>query len=100
MSQKADERRWITLTAETIFDAVKEAGVRALVSAGWGGLGGTEIPEGVFILEGEAFAGLAENARLRPGNVPHDWLFADGRVSAVCHHGGKSLCTTHPSSES
>ena len=22
------------------------------------------------------------------GNVPHDWLFADGRVSAVCHHGG------------
>lgn len=23
-----------------------------------------------------------------PGNIPHDWLFADGRVSAVCHHGG------------
>ena len=22
------------------------------------------------------------------GNVPHDWLFAEGRVSAVCHHGG------------
>jgi len=28
-------------------------------------------------------------ARLTPGNVPHDWLFADGRVSAVCHHGGE-----------
>ncbi len=24
------------------------------------------------------------------GNIPHDWLFADGRVSAVCHHGGRS----------
>ena len=22
------------------------------------------------------------------GNVPHDWLFAEGRVSAVVHHGG------------
>jgi hypothetical protein len=33
--------------------------IRALISAGWGGLGGIEIPEHVFIL----------------GNVPHDWLF-------------------------
>ena len=24
------------------------------------------------------------------GSIPHDWLFADGRVSAVCHHGGES----------
>jgi sterol 3beta-glucosyltransferase len=23
-----------------------------------------------------------------PGNIPHDWLFAEGRVKAVCHHGG------------
>jgi sterol 3beta-glucosyltransferase len=59
---------------ETIFDAVKKAGVRALVSAGWGGLGGTTIPDEVFILE---------------GNIPHDWLFADDRVTAVCHHGGE-----------
>jgi len=22
------------------------------------------------------------------GNIPHDWLFAEGRVKAVCHHGG------------
>ncbi|WVF67372.1 hypothetical protein IAT40_002127 [Kwoniella sp. CBS 6097] len=58
---------------KTIFDAVKAAGVRALVSAGWGGLGGCEVPENVFILK---------------GNIPHDWLFAEGRVSAVCHHGG------------
>jgi UDP:flavonoid glycosyltransferase YjiC (YdhE family) len=43
-----------------IFSAVKKAGVRALVSKGWGGLGGTD--------------------------VPHDWLFQ--YVSAVVHHGG------------
>ena len=27
------------------------------------------------------------------GNIPHDWLFAEGRVSAVCHHGGEPLVT-------
>ncbi|KAI8962520.1 glycosyltransferase family 1 protein [Daldinia sp. FL1419] len=56
----------------TIFDAVAETGVRALVSKGWGGLGADSvgIPDGVFML----------------GNVPHDWLFQ--HVSAVCHHGG------------
>lgn len=32
---------------------------------------------------------IASDAMLtRPGNIPHDWLFADGRVKAVCHHGG------------
>ncbi|KAK2029952.1 glycosyltransferase family 28 domain-containing protein [Colletotrichum zoysiae] len=56
----------------TIFDAVHQTGVRALVSKGWGGLGAEDVglPEGVFML----------------GNVPHDWLFK--HVSAVCHHGG------------
>ena len=55
-----------------IFEAVKKAGVRALVSKGWGGLGTDElgVPDGVFML----------------GNVPHDWLFE--HVSAVVHHGG------------
>ena len=56
--------------SEIIFKAVEKAGVRALVSAGWGGLGGVSIPSNVFIL----------------GNVPHDWLFE--KVSAVVHHGG------------
>jgi len=55
---------------ETIFSAISKSGVRALVSAGWGGIGGVSVPPNVFIL----------------GNVPHDWLF--GKVSAVCHHGG------------
>ena len=55
-----------------IFEAVRKAGVRALVSKGWGGLGADElgVPEGVFMLD----------------NVPHDWLFK--HVSAVVHHGG------------
>ncbi|EKG18197.1 UDP-glucuronosyl/UDP-glucosyltransferase [Macrophomina phaseolina MS6] len=57
---------------KTIFDAVKKAGVRALVSKGWGGFGADQIgiPDGVHML----------------GNVPHDWLFK--HVSCVVHHGG------------
>ena len=38
---------------ETIMEAVKKSGVRALVSAGWGGLGGADVPDEVFILEGK-----------------------------------------------
>jgi UDP:flavonoid glycosyltransferase YjiC (YdhE family) len=55
-----------------IFEAVEKAGVRALVSKGWGGIGADEmgIPESVFML----------------GNIPHDWLFQ--HVSCVVHHGG------------
>jgi hypothetical protein len=53
-----------------IFTAVKNLGIRALVSKGWGGIGGDEVPEGVHLL----------------GNVPHDWLFP--KMSAVVHHGG------------
>ena len=55
-----------------IFSAVEKAGVRALVSKGWGGLGKGDIdpPRGIYML----------------GNVPHDWLFQ--RVSCVVHHGG------------
>lgn len=56
---------------QIIFDAVEEAGVRAVVAKGWGGLGGEEgVPEEVFMLE----------------NTPHDWLFPKCR--AVIHHGG------------
>lgn len=54
-----------------IFSAVKMAGVRALVSKGWGGLGDKDnTPDNIFMLE----------------NTPHDWLFP--RVKAVVHHGG------------
>lgn len=55
-----------------IFKAVQAAGVRALVSKGWGGLGADElgVPDEIYML----------------GNVPHDWLFR--HVSCVVHHGG------------
>ncbi|KAL3421045.1 glycosyltransferase family 28 domain-containing protein [Phlyctema vagabunda] len=53
-----------------IFEAVKMAGVRALVSKGWGGLGEDNVPENIYMLD----------------NTPHDWLFP--RVTAVVHHGG------------
>lgn len=54
-----------------IFNAVEKAGVRALVSKGWGGLGDEgNTPDNIYMLE----------------NTPHDWLFP--RVSAVVHHGG------------
>lgn len=54
-----------------IFKAVAKAGVRALVSKGWGGLGDEDnTPSNIYMLE----------------NTPHDWLFP--RVSAVVHHGG------------
>lgn len=54
-----------------IFEAVKIAGCRALVSKGWGGFGSNaDCPDNVFMLD----------------NTPHDWLFP--RCSAVVHHGG------------
>jgi len=68
-------------------EAVKESGVRALVSAGWGGLGGADVPDEVFILKGPSTF-LCLSSQLITGNIPHDWLFAEGRVKAVCHHGG------------
>ncbi|KZV82173.1 glycosyltransferase family 1 protein [Exidia glandulosa HHB12029] len=55
-----------------IFEATRAVGVRALVSSGWSNLGNVDVPPHVFLL----------------GNVPHDWLFAEDRVSAVVHHGG------------
>ncbi|TKA70441.1 hypothetical protein B0A49_06644 [Cryomyces minteri] len=55
-----------------IFNAIRLASVRALVSKGWGGLGAHEVgkPDEVFML----------------GNIPHDWLFE--HLSAVVPHGG------------
>ena len=55
---------------QMIFDAVKLAGVRALISKGWGGLGAENVPENIYLLE----------------NTPHDWLFP--KVRACVIHGG------------
>ncbi|KAM0207609.1 hypothetical protein ACHAQD_011963 [Fusarium lateritium] len=53
-----------------LFKAISIAGVRAIVSKGWGGVGAGDVPDNVYLI----------------GNCPHDWLFE--RVSAVVHHGG------------
>ncbi|MTE17662.1 glycosyltransferase [Streptomyces sp. TRM43335] len=53
---------------ELVTAAVKRAGVRAVVQAGWAGLSG----RGADILT--------------VGDVPHDWLFP--RTAAVVHHAG------------
>ncbi|KAI1101553.1 glycosyltransferase family 1 protein [Jackrogersella minutella] len=55
---------------EMIFEAVRLAGVRALVSKGWGGLGQVNVPENIYMLD----------------NIPHDWLFP--KVRACIIHGG------------
>lgn len=60
----------IALT-QLILDAVEISGVRAIISKGWGSVGGgDDISDDVYFI----------------GNCPHDWLFQ--RVSAVVHHGG------------
>ncbi len=54
-----------------VFGAVEKAGVRAVISKGWGDMGkGMEIPDSIMLID----------------NVPHDWLFP--RVRACVHHGG------------
>ncbi|KIW01832.1 uncharacterized protein PV09_06683 [Verruconis gallopava] len=55
---------------QLLLEAVKLAGVRAIVSKGWGGVGSGDIPKNIYLI----------------GNCPHDWLFK--QVSAVVHHGG------------
>lgn len=58
------------LTTKLVLEAVERAGVRALLSSGWAGLGDTDLPDTVHVV----------------GDVPHEWLFA--RTRAVVHHGG------------
>jgi UDP:flavonoid glycosyltransferase YjiC (YdhE family) len=64
-----DDPKRLTLL---LLEAVHQAGVRAIISQGWGELGSEDlvIPPTVHLL----------------GNCPHDWIFA--KVSCVVHHGG------------
>ena len=57
-------------TTELVLGAIRDANVRAVLLAGWGGL---------TSLEGERDVYCAPS-------LPHDWLFP--RVRAVVHHGG------------
>jgi sterol 3beta-glucosyltransferase len=55
---------------EVIIAALAAAGLRGILSRGWGGLTDIDFPEHVHVVD----------------DVPHDWLFP--RVAAVVHHGG------------
>ena len=57
-------------TLSIVLEAVRMAGVRAVLATGWGDVG-TICQKDVFVVQ---------------GYVPHDWLFR--HVSAVVHHGG------------
>jgi vancomycin aglycone glucosyltransferase len=63
-------------TTRVLLDAATQVGVRAVVSAGWAGLGGGALPEGVTVI----------------GSVSHAALFP--RVAAVVHHGGAGTTTS------
>ncbi len=54
---------------ETVADAVRAAGVPAVLATGWGGIAPAESPD-LFVID----------------QAPHDWLFP--QVRAVVHHGG------------
>jgi sterol 3beta-glucosyltransferase len=56
--------------ARVVLEAVRLAGVRAVLVTGWGGLAAADLPPGVFTID----------------QAPYDWLFP--RVAAVVHHGG------------
>jgi UDP:flavonoid glycosyltransferase YjiC (YdhE family) len=55
---------------DIVLEALARTGQRGLLLKGWGNLGNTNLPDGVFRIE----------------SVPHDWLFP--RVAALVHHGG------------
>ncbi|HEX9900338.1 MAG TPA: glycosyltransferase [Candidatus Methylomirabilis sp.] len=57
-------------TTALLLAAVRLSGHRAVIQAGWGGLGQASLPENVW----------------RLGEAPYEWLFP--RMSALVHHGG------------
>jgi UDP:flavonoid glycosyltransferase YjiC (YdhE family) len=63
-------------TTRLVLDAASQVGARALISAGWAGLGDGPLPEGVAVI----------------GAASHPALFP--RVAAVVHHGGAGTTTT------
>ena len=60
----------------TLVQAVTQTGQRAILLAGWGGLGAIDLPETIFKLDA----------------APFTWLFP--RMAAVVHHGGAGTTST------
>jgi UDP:flavonoid glycosyltransferase YjiC (YdhE family) len=57
-------------TTQLLLDAVQQSGRRAILHAGWAGIGAQDLPDTVFPIE----------------YAPYDWLFP--RLAAIVHHGG------------
>jgi UDP:flavonoid glycosyltransferase YjiC (YdhE family) len=58
-------------TANIILETIAQTGIRAILSAGWSGLGTDRpLPENVFLIK----------------DTPHRWLFP--QMAAIVHHGG------------
>src|SRR5690606_5868344 len=57
-------------TLELVLDAVRQAGQRAVLLKGWGGISDAQLGDDVYSVDA----------------VPHAWLFP--RMAAVVHHGG------------
>lgn len=55
---------------ETVSEALKMTGKRAIISKGWGGLSSEKPSDSIYVVD----------------YYPHDWLFE--QVSAIVHHGG------------
>ncbi len=55
---------------QTVIDAIRQSGQRAILASGWGGLRDIALPPSIYQLT----------------EAPHDWLFP--RMAAVVHHGG------------
>jgi UDP:flavonoid glycosyltransferase YjiC (YdhE family) len=64
-------------TATIVLTALAKTGQRAVLSAGWSGLGlEQKLPSAVFLLK----------------SIPHSWLFP--QMSAIVHHGGAGTTGT------
>jgi sterol 3beta-glucosyltransferase len=59
-----------TRVGAAVRGAVRQAGIRAVIASGWGGLSGVRDDSDVLVIQ----------------SAPHHWLFP--RVAAVVHHGG------------
>lgn len=57
-------------TTAVIFEALKQSGLRAILHAGWAGIGADNLPDHVFKID----------------YAPYGWLFP--QMAAVVHHGG------------
>jgi sterol 3beta-glucosyltransferase len=57
-------------TVKMVLQALERSGQRGIISAGWGGLKGDDLPKTVHMV----------------GSLPHSWLLP--QMAAVVHHGG------------